>query len=850
MQRAGRGWARAAIDTADRLLERREPGVARRLEPRERRTESAAAVLFVVVAGLLLARSDDPWPSALTIAGLVATYAALGEIRLQLGPGLVGPTQLAFVPLLFLAPPLAVPALVAAGELIGELRAIAARRAQPERALVALADSWYSVGPAVVVALFAPDRSWGVVVLALAAQFATDFGVSSAREWFGAGIPPGRLAPVMGLIHLVDALLTPVGVLVVLASDGHPAAFVLVLGPAVLLAAIGHERATRIERELELGRAYRRSAGELQHAYGRIGEAVASRLDRSELERLLVTATVGALQADRARLSEEEPAADGALSVPLPGQRERLTVERAARPFDADERELLERLAAQAAASLENLELHELMRKSEAEHRAVLEGVSEAIFAEDASGAVVYANATAVRLLGAPPDPRGLQLADEDGVAVAAERLPGRRALAGERPRPLVVRYEGDRWARVKASPVLDEQGEARLAITVIEDITDLKQAERAQRFLADSARALGASLELEETLPAVARLAVPQIADGCELHVLGERELLRLAAEPAPSADAALAARIHEVVGTGLPHLHDDAIVVPMRAPARIVGAIALTGSRRAFGPQELALAEQLGLHAGAVVDTARLYRTRSAIAQTLQASLLPPVLPEIGALETAALYRAAGEGYEVGGDFYDVFSTGASQWFAVIGDVCGKGAEAAAVTALARYTLRAAVVQHRSPARMLHWLNDAMLRQRTGAIRFATIACVRFDLDGNGVTATVSCGGHPTPRILRGTGSVEEVGVPGTLLGALPEIRLEERSVRLAGGDALVLYTDGLTEAGSPRRVWTPAQLDAAVAARRGGSAQEIVERLAQEALQGEPPRDDLALLAMKVR
>src|SRR5919206_1709392 len=108
----------------------------------------------------------------------------------------------------------------------------------------------------------------------------------------------------------------------------------------------------------------------------------------------------------------------------------------------------------------------------------------------------------------------------------------------------------------------------------------------------------------------------------------------------------------------------------------------------------------------------------------------------------------RAAGEGHEVGGDFYDLFSTGDRQWFAVMGDVCGKGAEAAAVTALARYTIRAAVVRHRSPAGILLWLNDAMLRQRIEPGRFATVACVRLDLDRDGVTATVASGGHPCPR------------------------------------------------------------------------------------------------------
>jgi serine phosphatase RsbU (regulator of sigma subunit) len=284
------------------------------------------------------------------------------------------------------------------------------------------------------------------------------------------------------------------------------------------------------------------------------------------------------------------------------------------------------------------------------------------------------------------------------------------------------------------------------------------------------------------------------------------------------------------------------------------VVGAITLVNaeSRRRLGADELALAQDLALRAGATVDNARLYQTRAAIAKTLQASLLPPELPDIPRLETAALYRAAGEGHEVGGDFYDLFSTGPRQWFVVMGDVCGKGAAAAAVTALARYTIRAAVVRHRSPAGILRWLNDAMLRQRTEPTRFATIACARLDLDRDGVSVTVASGGHPCPRVLRATGLVEELGIAGTALGIVEKVRLEDRTARLAAGDALILYTDGLTEAGAPKRVWSPAQLDAAVGGARHQPAHAIVEHLARAAL-GDPPaplRDDIALLALRAR
>jgi serine phosphatase RsbU (regulator of sigma subunit) len=445
----------------------------------------------------------------------------------------------------------------------------------------------------------------------------------------------------------------------------------------------------------------------------------------------------------------------------------------------------------------------------------------------------------------------------------------------------------------VKATPVFGDGGDPRLAISVIEDITEMKQAEDAQRFLAESSRVLAGSLDAEETLPAVARLAVPKMADSCAIHLAGERGLRTVAVVHSDPAKQAIAAALDReypsgprdghgaptVARTGRSELYEEitsealagmarderhlqllrslemvsSMTVPIRARDTVLGAITLVSadSGRRFGTHELALAEDLGLRAGTSVDNARLYRTRSAIAQTLQASLLPPALPQIPGLETAALFRAAGEGHEVGGDFYDLFPTGKNQWFAVMGDVCGKGAEAAAVTALARYTIRAAVVRHRFPAGILRWLNDAMLRQTTGSGRFATIACVRLDLEPDGISATAAVGGHPCPRVLRATGLVEELGVPGTLLGAVRRVRIEDRSTRLAPGDALVLYTDGLTEAGAPDRVWTPTQLDSAVAGARRQSAQGIVDHLERAALGDSPAplRDDIALLAIRV-
>jgi hypothetical protein len=440
---------------------------------------------------------------------------------------------------------------------------------------------------------------------------------------------------------------------------------------------------------------------------------------------------------------------------------------------------------------------------------------------------------------------------------------------------------------------VFDRFGEVRLAISVIEDITEIKQVEEGQRFLAESSRVLAGALDISETLPAVARLVASRIADWCTIRLAGAQGPRSVAAAHADASKAALAEALERehptaagellgvsrVLASGTSELHEtiddellstasqdaralyllrslglvSTICVPLKVRDQVLGAITLGAceSGRRFGLQDLALAEDLGLRVGSAVEHARLYRTRSAIAQTLQASLLPPVLPEIPGLETAAVFRPAGEDHEVGGDFFDLFSSGKGQWFAVMGDVCGKGAEAAAVTALVRYTIRAAVVRHVSPAGMLRWLNDAMLRQQRDVGRFATVACARFDLDHGDVLVTMACGGHPCPRVLRSTGLVEGLGTPGTLLGAVSDIHVDDRTTRLAANDAIVFYTDGLTEAGAPKRVWTPGQLDAAVAGARHQTARGILDHLTRCALGDAraPLRDDIALLAVRV-
>jgi serine phosphatase RsbU (regulator of sigma subunit) len=249
--------------------------------------------------------------------------------------------------------------------------------------------------------------------------------------------------------------------------------------------------------------------------------------------------------------------------------------------------------------------------------------------------------------------------------------------------------------------------------------------------------------------------------------------------------------------------------------------------------------------------IHNARLYRERSYIARTLQESLLPPELPDVAGAEVAARFQPAGEAIEVGGDFYDVFDT-SHGWSVVMGDVCGKGADAAAVTALARYTLRTLGVQESSPAEVLRKLNDALLRQRTDR-RFCTVAYASLQVNGQGYAdVCLSTGGHPLPYVLRADGTVETIGEPGTLLGVLPDVRLTDTAVRLQRGDVMVLYTDGVTEARGPRGMFGTDRLKAVLASCAGLDAKSVAARIESAALEIQEgnPRDDIAVLAVKIR
>jgi len=420
--------------------------------------------------------------------------------------------------------------------------------------------------------------------------------------------------------------------------------------------------------------------------------------------------------------------------------------------------------------------------------------------------------------------------------------------------------------------------------------------ARRRLALLAAAGPALSASLDYEETLRRAARLLVPDLADWCLLDIVEEDgRVHQLAVAHADPEKEVLLRRLREVRSFGaddpgstaevlrtgrsvlLPGLPDWSLYeqeigagehleilrqleprslmsVPLLARGRTLGAMTLVSSLpdRRYDDDDLLLAENLAYRCALAVDNARLYRDRSEIARVLQRSLLPPHLPEIPGVELGAEYLPAGEANEVGGDFYDVINTVEDGWVCVIGDVQGKGAEAAAVTALARYTIRAVTMSNDLPSEILSGLNEAMLRQLPED-RFCTAACARLEPldDAPGVGIAVSRAGHPPPLLVRVDGTVEEISCPGRALGVFPDAELDDTHTRLMPGETVVFYTDGVTEARDPDGgFFGEERLHRFVGAHAGEHAADLARTLKNAVLEFQEgyPRDDLALLVLR--
>jgi serine phosphatase RsbU (regulator of sigma subunit) len=264
-------------------------------------------------------------------------------------------------------------------------------------------------------------------------------------------------------------------------------------------------------------------------------------------------------------------------------------------------------------------------------------------------------------------------------------------------------------------------------------------------------------------------------------------------------------------------------------------------------YSESEVEVLGDLAARAALAYDNARLYAERAHIASALQRSLMPPKLPEIPWLSLASYFQPIGAANRVGGDFYDAFRDDGRCWL-VVGDVCGKGPEAAALTGLLRQSTRAYAREASGPGTVLARVNEALIEQDFTE-GFATAVLVLLELRGHRVDVTVAAAGHPPAVVVRADGRVEELG-DGTLLGMIAGVRIEDVSTHLDPGDALALYTDGLTEANAPRRIVTVDEMTAPLRSRSPRTAQHVVDALLNPIAADGDVRDDIAILAALAR
>jgi serine phosphatase RsbU (regulator of sigma subunit) len=415
--------------------------------------------------------------------------------------------------------------------------------------------------------------------------------------------------------------------------------------------------------------------------------------------------------------------------------------------------------------------------------------------------------------------------------------------------------------------------------------------------YLADLTDAALSAADARELMDNVTAAAVPTLGDWCSLYFVpedgGPPQISVAHADPTklawvhelqarypydPDRDAGVAAVIRsgetEFIPAVTDQYIDDAIeragldttelrpildafrltsviTVPLLTKRRVVGALQFTSaeSGRHYDEDDVALAEAVAGRLAEALDSAWLSDQHRQIAVTLQRALLPPRLPSIPGVDIAARYWPAG-GAEVGGDFYDVFALGADRWCIVIGDACGTGPNAAALTSIARHTIRAAARHDASPTEVIDWLNEAILLSDRDL--FCTTCYLCLTRDNGAWQLTSVAAGHPLPILCPATGPARVIGEPGTLLGAFDSVRTSTAETRLDAGDLLVLYTDGVTDLSPPHGL-TPPEILAFVESLRGRhSSAAIADDIHTSVLQRTPhhtQQDDVAVVVLRI-
>ena len=557
-------------------------------------------------------------------------------------------------------------------------------------------------------------------------------------------------------------------------------------------------------------------------------------------------------------------------------------------PPDDDLKQLAAQIARRVALALDNgalyQEAHGERERLAALVRQLPLGV---IIAESSSRKLLFTNQRAQELLG--------HGASERSIAGPHAELV-HRALEGESSADHeieVVRADGSRGiVSLSAEPVRDAGGQIVAAVATLFDLTEHRQREEALAFLAEASIVLTETLDVQHTLEELVELAVPRLADWCTIDILERGEIRTVGVAHADPETARLARRLHArrpvraqassgvsaALSTGRSQLIPDvpawlagqatpdeelltlsrvlgvrsSIVAPLAHRGRVFGALTLATAQsgRQYSEEDLAVAEDLAHRAALAIENARLYSAEHDIAHALQQFLLPGTLTQPAGAEIAASYRPAGEGAEVGGDFYDTWQHD-DVHFLAIGDVAGHGPPAAALTSLTRQAMRVVSLYEPSPGRVLAVVNDT-IRAQTAPEQFCTAALASLRPVEGGYLLTVACAGHPPPVIVRAAnGEPEEIGTSGALLGVVAEREYEDRECLLGLGDLVAFWTDGVTERRHSGDMFGEQRLLSLLAGAANRSAADVAREIDEAVMEFAPglPHDDVAIMVARV-
>jgi PAS domain S-box-containing protein len=385
--------------------------------------------------------------------------------------------------------------------------------------------------------------------------------------------------------------------------------------------------------------------------------------------------------------------------------------------------------------------------------------------------------------------------------------------------------------ARLAGARIVDDVAEV-----VVAHAAAALHAQRAVLYLLDTD---GESLELVRSSGIDPRLVE-------RWDVIGRRADL-------PATDALRTRRTVFLGGdaAGVPQ-GDTLAAVPLLLGDKVFGVAVFGWDEPLRLTDEAPILEALAGQCAQALERARLYEVERQTARTLQRSLLPPRAPEIPGMEVAAVYRAGDRSVAVGGDFYDVFRLGPNRWGIAMGDVCGRGAQAAARTALVRYTLRAVAASGDGPADALRRLNTAVVAEPDAEDRFCATVFGHVELDRCGAWVTLACAGHPRPVVVRRAGWIDLRGQPGSLIGLFDEVDVTADRVGLGPGDSLVFFTDGITEARNPAGdQFGDEALSEVLLANTDVDARTLANRVRRAAVEfcGGRLDDDVAIMVVRV-